>query len=299
MLAILGPMAQIAGVITAMVTPFAEDRSVDQAAARKLARHLVENGSNGLVVAGTTGESPTLSDEEILALLRAVRDEVGSETLLVCGAGSNDTAHSEHLAAGAADNGADAVLVVTPYYNKPNRAGVKAHFEAVARAAGIPVIAYNIPSRVVVNIPPDLLTELGEVDNIVAVKQANNDEIDRVEGLDVLAGNDDVFLRCLESGGVGGVLVASHLVGREMREIYEAVGAGDADRAREIDAEIRPVYEAIATDTNPIPVKAAVEMLGLIPSARMRLPMVEADEATRAVVREALEKRGMLTASAA
>jgi 4-hydroxy-tetrahydrodipicolinate synthase len=180
-----------------------------------------------------------------------------------------------------------------------NEAGIRAHFEAVAAAAGVPVVVYNIPSRVVVNIPPDLLAELGEIDNVVAVKQANNDEIDRVEGLDVLAGNDDVFLRCLESGGVGGILVASHLVGSEMKQILEAVRAGDADRAREIDARIRPAYEALTIDTNPIPVKAAVEMAGLIPSARMRLPMVEADERVRTELRRALEAQGLLTASAA
>jgi 4-hydroxy-tetrahydrodipicolinate synthase len=281
-----------------MVTPFAEDGSVDEGAARKLARHLVENGSHGVVVAGTTGESPTLSDEEDVALLRAVKDEVGDATV-ICGTGTNDTRHSEHLSAAAADNGADAVLVVTPYYNKPNRAGIVAHYEAVAKAAGIPLIVYNIPSRVVVNIPPDLLAELAEIENVVAVKQANNDEIDQVDGLDVLAGNDDIFLRCLESGGTGGILVASHLVGNEMREVFEAVRAGDGDRAREVDGRIRPIFEAMTLDTNPIPVKAAVEMLGLIPSARMRLPMVEADEGTRADLRKALESQGLLTASAA
>ena len=282
-----------------MVTPFAGDGSVDEAAARKLARHLVDHGSDGLVLAGTTGESPTLDDDEKVSLLRAVRDELGPDALLVCGTGSNDTAHSQHLSAAAADNGADALLVVTPYYNKPNRAGVKAHFEAVAKAAGIQVIVYNIPSRVVVNIPPDLLAELGQIENIVAVKQANNDEIDRVDGLTVLAGNDDVFLRCLESGGAGGILVAAHLVGTEMRQILDAMRAGDADRAREIDRSIRPVYEAMTLDTNPIPVKAAAAMAGLIPSARMRLPMVEADESTRSTLREALERQGLLTASAA
>jgi 4-hydroxy-tetrahydrodipicolinate synthase len=292
-------MAEIGGVLTAMVTPFAEDGSVDEAAARKLARHLVENGSHGLVVAGTTGESPTLSDEEDVALLRAVKEELGEGATVICGTGTNDTRHSEHLSAAAADNGADAVLVVTPYYNKPNRAGIKAHFEAVAKAAGVPVIVYNIPSRVVVNIPPDLLAELAEIENVVAVKQANNDEIDKVEGMAVLAGNDDVFLRCLESGGAGGIFVASHLVGKEMREILDAVQAGDAERAREIDQSIRPIYEACALDTNPIPVKAAAEMLGLIPSARMRLPMLEADEQTRAALRKALEAQGLLTASAA
>jgi 4-hydroxy-tetrahydrodipicolinate synthase len=281
-----------------MVTPFAEDGSVDEAAARKLARHLVENGSHGLVVAGTTGESPTLSDEEDVVLLKAVKDEVGDATV-ICGTGTNDTRHSEHLSAAAAEAGADAVLAVTPYYNKPNRAGILAHYEAISKAAGIPVIAYNIPSRVVINVPPDLLAELAEIENVVAVKQANNDEIDQVEGMDVLAGNDDVFLRCLETGGVGGILVASHLVGNEMREIYDAAQGGDMNRAREIDASIRPVYDAIGVDTNPIPVKAAAEMLGLIPSARMRLPMVEADEDVRASLRKALEAQGLLTTSAA
>jgi 4-hydroxy-tetrahydrodipicolinate synthase len=291
-------MTEIRGVLTAMVTPFAEDGSVDEAAARKLARHLIENGSHGLVVAGTTGESPTLSDEEDVVLLKAVKDEVGDATV-ICGTGTNDTRHSEHLSAAAAEAGADAVLAVTPYYNKPNRAGIVAHYEAISKAAGIPVIAYNIPSRVVINVPPDLLAELAAIENVVAVKQANNDEIDQVEGLDVLAGNDDVFLRCLETGGVGGILVASHLVGNEMREVYDAAQAGDLDKAKRVDAAIRPIYDAIGVDTNPIPVKAAAEMLGLIPSARMRLPMVEADESVRASLRQALEAHGLLTASAA
>jgi 4-hydroxy-tetrahydrodipicolinate synthase len=293
-------MPKLEGVLTAMVTPFAGDGSVDLASARRLARHLIENGSHGVVVAGTTGESPTLSDTEDVELVRAVKEELGDGPIVICGTGTNDTRHSEHLTQAAVEAGADAVLVVTPYYNKPNRAGILAHYEAVAAAAGeTPVIVYNIPSRVVVNIDPDLLSELGRIDNIVAVKQANNDEIDRVEGLDVLAGNDDIFLRCLETGGVGGILVASHVVGNEMRAVYDAVKSGDADKARQIDADIRPVFEALAVTTNPIPVKAAAEMLDLIPSARMRLPMVEADEEQRATIRAALEARGMLTASAA
>jgi 4-hydroxy-tetrahydrodipicolinate synthase len=292
-------MAELAGVLTAMVTPFAEDGSVDEAAARRLARHLVEHGSNGLVVAGTTGESPTLSDPEQLSLLRAVIDEVGVEATVVCGTGSNDTRHSEQLSAAAAEAGADAVLVVTPYYNKPNPAGIRAHFAAVATAASIPLIVYNIPSRVVVNIPPELLAELAaENENVVAVKQANNDEIGPIEGMTVLAGNDDVFLRCLENGGAGGILVASHLVGPEMRQIYEAVRAGERDRARKIDRRLRPVYEALTVTTNPIPVKEAVEMLGMA-TARMRLPMVRADEEQRATVRSALEAHGLLAASSA
>jgi 4-hydroxy-tetrahydrodipicolinate synthase len=290
-------MAEIGGVITAMVTPFAEDRSVDEAAARKLARHLIEHGSHGLVLSGTTGESPTTDDEEKLALLRAVRDEVGPDVLVICGTGSNDTRHSERLSAAAADAGADAVLAVTPYYNKPNFRGIKAHYEAVARAAGIPVVLYNIPSRVVVNLPPDQLAELAQIENVVAVKQANDDELQPVDGLRVLAGNDGTFLPALEMGEPGGVLVASHLVGAEMREIYDAVGEGDLDRARELDEKIRPIYEMVS-QVNPIPVKAALELLGIC-SCRSRLPIVEANEEERDRIRQVLEAQGLLTGSAA
>ena len=290
-------MPEIGGVITAMVTPFAEDRSVDEAAARQLARHLIENGSHGLVLAGTTGESPTLDDDEKLALLRAVRDEVGTDVLLICGTGSNDTRHSEKLSAAAADAGADVVLAVTPYYNKPNFAGIKAHYEAVAKAAAIPVLLYNIPSRVVVNISSEQLAELAQIENIVGVKQANDDELRPIDGLKVLAGNDGTFLRTLEMGEAGGILVASHLVGSEMREIYDAVQAGDLDRAREIDGRLRPIYEVLGR-TNPIPVKAAVDLLGIC-SGRSRLPIVEADDEQRAEVRRALEAHGLLAGSAA
>jgi 4-hydroxy-tetrahydrodipicolinate synthase len=290
-------MPEIGGVITAMVTPFAEDRSVDEGAARKLARHLIDNGSHGLVLSGTTGESPTTGDEEKLALLRAVRDELGPDVLLICGTGSNDTRHSERLSAAAADAGADAVLAVTPYYSKPNFAGIRAHYEAVARAAGIPVVLYNIPSRVVVNLSPAELGELAGIENVVGVKQANDDELQPIDGLRVLAGNDGTFLRTLEMGGPGGVLVGSHLVGLEMREIYDAVLAGDVDRAREIDGSLRPIYEVLGK-TNPIPVKAGLELLGIC-SARARLPIVEADEEQRSEVRRALEAHGLLAGSAA
>jgi 4-hydroxy-tetrahydrodipicolinate synthase len=290
-------MVEIGGVITAMVTPFAEDRSVDEAAARKLARRLIESGSQGLVLAGTTGESPTLTDEEKISLLRAIRDELGAGVLLICGTGSNDTRHSERLSAAAADNGADAVLAVTPYYNKPNRAGILAHYNAIAKAAGVPVILYNIPSRVVVNVPPDLLAELAQIESVIGVKQANDDELQPIEGLRVLAGNDGTFLRTLEMGGSGGVLVATHLVGPEMRAIYDAVKAGDVERAREIDSSLRPIYEVLSKN-NPIPVKAGLELLGIC-SARARLPIVEADDEQKAEARRALEAQGLLTGSAA
>jgi 4-hydroxy-tetrahydrodipicolinate synthase len=291
-------VATISGVITAMVTPFDDGGRLDTDAACRLARHLADHGSHGLVLAGTTGESPTLADDEKLELLQAVRGELGDELTLICGTGSNDTHHSVELTRRAVDAGADAVLVVTPYYNKPNRAGLRAHFEAVAGAAGdTPVVLYNIPSRCVINLPPDLLAELATIDNVVAVKQANNDELGPIDGLDVLAGNDEIFLRCLELGGTGGILVASHLVGPQMREVYDAASAGETDRAREVESGLHEVYEALTVTSNPTPVKAGLEMLGVI-GGRLRLPMVEADDEQRAAVRAALERQGLLATSA-
>ncbi len=290
-------MATISGVLTAMATPFSEDGALDLDGARRLARHLVENGSHGLVVAGTTGESATLSDAEKLSLLEAVKEEVGDRATIVCGTGSNDTRHSVELTAAACHRGADAALAVTPYYNKPNEAGLRAHFAAVAEAAGdTPVILYNIPSRSVINLSPAFLAELAaEIPNVAAVKQANDADLGPIEGLDVLAGNDTVFLRCLELGGTGGILVSSHLVGAELRALYEAAIAGDGTRAQELDAELQPIYEATAVTSNPIPVKAALEMLGII-EGHLRLPMVPASDQERAVVRTALERHGLLVA---
>jgi 4-hydroxy-tetrahydrodipicolinate synthase len=286
-------MKEIRGIITAMATPFDDSGAVDTDAARRLAAHLLEHGSHGLVVAGTTGECPTLTDEEEIELLRAVRAEVGDEVLLVCGTGTNDTRHSGELTKMAAEAGADASLVVAPYYNKPNRAGLKAHFEAVAEAVPeLPMVMYNIPARVVINMPPDLLAELAAVDNIVAVKQANDEQLGPIEGLDILAGNDNTFARVLEFGGAGGITVASHVVGDQMRQMWDAAQDGDLGRVREIDAELTPVYEGLAVTTNPIPIKAALELLG-IASGRLRLPLVAADAEQRAAIRSALEGVGL------
>jgi 4-hydroxy-tetrahydrodipicolinate synthase len=290
-------MKEIKGVLTAMATPFAESGAVDHDAARRLAAHLFEHGSHGLVIAGTTGECPTLTDGEEIELLQAVRAEVGDEALLICGTGTNDTRHSCELTKMAADAGADASLVVCPYYNKPNSAGIRAHFETVAGAVPeLPMVMYNIPSRVIINADPELLAELGQVDNIVAVKQANDAELGPIEGLTVLAGNDNTFLRVLEFGGGGGILVASHVVGDRMREMWEAAQAGDLERARQIDAEITPAYEAIAVTTNPIPVKAALAMLGLAED-RLRLPLVSADAEQRAAIKAGLDAAGVAVAS--
>jgi 4-hydroxy-tetrahydrodipicolinate synthase len=286
-------MARLEGIITAMATPFDENGGVDTAAGRRLAAHLLEHGSHGLVVGGTTGECPTLTDGETIELLQAVRAEVGDDALLVCGTGTNDTRHSRELTKMAAEAGADASLVVVPYYNKPNREGIRAHFEAVAAAVPeLPMVMYNIPSRVIVNADVELLAELAKIDNIVAVKQANDAELGPVEGLAVLAGNDNTLLRVLEFGGAGGITVASHIAGEQMRAMWDAAQAGELDRAREIDAELTPLYEGLSVTANPIPVKAALEMLGLA-SGRVRLPLIPADAPQRLAVKTALEGLGL------
>lgn len=277
-----------------MATPFKEGGAIDEAAALNLATYLLEHGSHGLVVSATTGEAPTLTDEEALVLVRALRRELGDDALLICGTGTNDTRHSIELTTGAAEAGADAALIVTPYYNKPNPAGILAHFETIAAAvADLPLIAYNIPSRVVVNVPPEQLAEIAKIDNVVAVKQANNDEMQPIEGMEILAGNDDVFLKTLELGGAGGILVASHLVGPQMRAMWDAAQAGDIDRAREIDTGLRQLYAAIGVTTNPIPVKAGLAMMGLIPTDTLRLPLVPADAEQRATMQAALDSVGL------
>ena len=272
-----------------MVTPFDATGAVDLPAARHLARYLVDNGSHGVVVAGTTGESATLADAEKLDLLAAVLDEIGDRACVIAGTGSNDTRHSVALTKAACEAGADAVLAVTPYYNKPNEAGLRAHFAAIAEAAGeTPVVLYNIPSRSVINMGPELLAEIAAANpNVVAVKQANNDELGPIEGLEVFAGNDEVFLRTLEFGGAGGILVASHVVGPQMRRIYELSRAGEGAAAAELDRALQPAYAAMTVTANPIPVKTALELRGLL-DAHLRLPMVPASDAQRAAVKEAM-----------
>jgi 4-hydroxy-tetrahydrodipicolinate synthase len=286
-------MKQLRGVLTAMATPFDESGAVDSEGARRLAAHLLEHGSHGLVLAGSTGEGATLTDGETIDLLRAVRNEVGDDVPLVVGTGTNDTRHSCELTKMAADASADASLVVVPYYNKPNPAGIRAHFETVAAAVpDLPMVMYNIPTRVIVNADTGLLGELGAVDNIVAVKQANDDELGPIDGLDILAGNDNTFLRVLEFGGAGVIGVATHVVGDQMRAMWDAAQDNDLDRAREIDAELASLYRDLFVTTNPIPLKAGLEMLGLAPD-RLRLPLVSADPDQRAAVRAALEGIGL------
>lgn len=286
-------MPGLGAVITAMVTPFDAPGRVDEEAAVRLMEHLVEHGSDGLLIAGTSGEATTLSDDEQAALVALAVRTVGGRATVVAGAGSNDTRHAVALTERVTAAGADAVLSVTPYYNRPNRRGIIAHFTAVAAATDRPVLLYNIPSRTAVDMPNDLLAELAQIDGIEAVKQANSANLALIDGLDLYAGNDDVFCDVLELGGAGGVLVASHLVGDEMRAMVDEPG-----RRREIDAGLRELYAALAVTTNPTPVKCALNMLGIAVGG-LRLPMVEASEEEAATVRAALVAHGLLDAARA
>jgi 4-hydroxy-tetrahydrodipicolinate synthase len=287
-----------------MVTPFAGDGSVDEAAARRLARHLVDTGSDGIVVCGTTGEGPTVSDREKLDLFEALVSEVGATATVIANTGSYDTHHSVSLTRSALATGVDGFLVVTPYYNKPPPAGIVAHYQAIAEAAeGRPVIVYNIPQRVVLNLEPDLLARLGRIENVIAVKQATPD-LDQARrvlaetGLALYAGNDDLLLPFLRLGGAGGICVASHLAGRQMRELIAAVRAGDLEAAERIDAGLRGLYEALAITTNPIPVKAALNLLGHRVGG-LRLPLVPATDEQIQTLRSALELLGIRPAATA
>jgi 4-hydroxy-tetrahydrodipicolinate synthase len=289
-------------ILTAMVTPLDAELAVNEPAGRRLARYLVEHGSDGLVVAGTTGESPTLDDDEKLRLLEAVIDEVGDEATVIAGTGSNDTAHSVHLTRAATERGADGVLVVTPYYNKPSRRGLKAHFEAVAAATDRPMLVYNIPGRCVINLDPDLLAELSEVPNIAGIKQANDDmeqarAIVEHTGLDLYAGDDNLLRSFAEIGGAGGVCVASHLVGTRMKEMYDAAVAGDDERARAIDSELADVYETLFFVASPAPIKAALNLLGL-EAGGCRLPIADLTEDELPRVSAMLEAHGLVPQAA-
>jgi 4-hydroxy-tetrahydrodipicolinate synthase len=291
--------APLGELLTAMATPFAADGSVDPEATRRLARHLVDTGSDGIVVCGTTGEGPTLNDREKLELFETVVSEVGGSHTVIANTGTYDTHHSAALTRSALATGVDGFLVVTPYYSKPPAAGIVAHFKTIAEAAdGRPVMVYNIPSRVVINLPPDLLIELGRIDNVTAVKQATADldqarRVVEESGLVLYAGNDDLVFPFLELGGVGGVCVASHIAGREFRRMIDLHRAGDVEAARSIDQGLRPLLEALAVTTNPIPLKAALNMLGL-EAGGLRLPLVEATEEERRVISAALERAGAL-----
>jgi 4-hydroxy-tetrahydrodipicolinate synthase len=281
-------MPELGAILTAMVTPFDAQGRVNEEAAARLMHHLVDHGSDGLVICGTTGEAPTLSDEEQLGLIELAVEQVGDRTTIVAGTGSNDTRHAVHLTERATELGADATLSVNPYYNKPNRRGIIRHFEEVARATDRPVVLYNIPARTAADMPNDLLAELAQIEHVEYVKQANDDNLAPVDGLGVYAGNDHTLARTLDMGECGGIVVASHLVGVQMRRMVDEPGS----RA-EIDAGLRDVYETLFITANPICTKAALNLLGHDVGG-LRLPLVEADEAQTAAVREMLERHDLL-----
>jgi 4-hydroxy-tetrahydrodipicolinate synthase len=284
----------LGAILTAMVTPFDDGGAVNESAARHLMRHLVEHGSDGVVVSGTTGESATLDDKEKLRLFEAAVDEVGGHATVVAGTGSNDTAHSVRLTREAVRRGVDAVLVVTPYYNRPNERGLRAHFAACAEAAGdVPMLLYNIPGRSVINLEPDLLVELSRIDNVVGVKQANADmdaarRIVEDSELALYAGDDNLLCPFAEIGGAGGVTVSSHLAGERMKEVYEAARAGDMERARALDASLADLYRTLFVAPPPATIKAALGELGF-ELGGVRLPLVEVDDAELAELRRMLD----------
>jgi 4-hydroxy-tetrahydrodipicolinate synthase len=284
-------------VLTAIVTPFDSSGAVDYERFRALAGHLVDNGSDGVVVAGTTGEAPTLSDDERIELIAAALDAVGDRATVIAGTGTYSTAHSVHLTERAHEAGAHGFLIVTPYYNKPPPRGIVEHFKAIAAASDRPIVVYNIPVRVVLNLETETIAQLAEIPTVRAVKQANDDlaQARRIveTGLDLYAGDDPLILPFLELGGLGGVCVHTHVVGPQVKTMVTAFRDGDIEEARRLEAQMEPALEILKVQTNPIAIKAALNLLGHEVGG-LRLPLVEANEAEIAQVRSCLERLELL-----
>jgi 4-hydroxy-tetrahydrodipicolinate synthase len=287
-------------VVTAMVTPFREDHALDLDGAQALARQLLESGSDAIVVAGSTGEAPTLSQREKGELYRAVVAAAEGAGRVICGTGTYSTAESLELTTLAAEAGADGLLVVTPYYNKPPQRGLIAHFERIARETELPIIAYNVPGRTATRLEHETLLELARVPNIVAVKDSTGD-FHAVSKLieeappefEVYSGDDWATFGYLCLGAVGVVSVASHLVGARIRQMIDLVEGGDIPAARKIHQELSPLFNTLFISSNPIPIKAALEILGR-PAGPPRLPLVRATQEERERVRRALEDAGLI-----
>jgi 4-hydroxy-tetrahydrodipicolinate synthase len=287
-------------VLTAVVTPFDAKGAVDHERFRELAAHLVENGSDGLVVAGTTGEAPTLSDDERLELIAVAVDAVGDRATVVAGTGTYSTAHSVHLTERAHELGVDGFLVVTPYYNKPPPRGIVEHFKAIAAASDKPIVVYNIPARVALNLETETIAKLAEIPTVRAVKQANEDleQARRIVelGLALYAGDDDLILPFVELGGTGGVCVHTHVAGPQVKELITRFREGDLEGARRLEAETAPALEILKVQANPIAIKAALNLLGHEVGG-LRLPLVEANDEEIAQVRDCLERLKLLEPS--
>lgn len=292
--------ARFGAVVTAMVTPFRQDHSLDLDGAQQLGRHLLEHGTDSIVVAGSTGESPTLSHREKLDLFRSVIDAIGRDGKVICGTGTYNTAETIELSRKAQELGADGLLVVTPYYSKPPQRGLLEHFTRVARAVDLPVIAYNIPGRTGIRIEHDTLLRMAEVPNIVAVKDSTGDfqAISRLiseapADFEVYSGDDWATFGYLCLGGVGVVSVAAHVVGDRIHHLTDLVLSGDIPAARKVHDELSPLFNALFITTNPIPVKTALDVLGL-PAGPPRLPLVPATRDERARIEKALSDAGLL-----
>ncbi len=289
-------------VLTAIVTPFNADGSVNLDKFRELAAYLVEHGSDGLVVAGTTGESPTLSDDEKLELFAAAVDAVGDRATVVAGTGTYDTMHSAKLTERANELGVDGFLIVTPYYSKPPQRAIVRHFQEIAARTDKPVVVYNIPSRVVINIEPETIEQLAAIENVRAVKQANDDleQARRIPGfgLDLYAGDDNLIFPFLELGGIGGVCVHTHVWGPQTKEMVRRHKAGDTDGARRLHEEMAPAFDLLKVTTNPIAIKTALNLLGHEVGG-FRLPMVEPSDEEVEQVRACLERAGVLSTASA
>jgi 4-hydroxy-tetrahydrodipicolinate synthase len=284
-------------VLTAAVTPFDSRGAINVRKFCELCSYLVDHGSDGIVVAGTTGESPTLTDEERLTLFAAAVETIGDRATVVAGTGTYSTAHSVHLTEKAHALGVDGFLIVTPYYNKPPQRAIVEHFKAIAQVSDRPIVAYNIPGRVVINIEPETIAQLAEIPNVVAVKQAN-DDLDQARrivelGLTLYAGDDNLIQPFLELGGTGGVCVHTHIVGPQVKEQVRAFKEGEAERARAIDRQLDPAYEILKVVTNPIAIKCALNLLGHEVGG-LRLPLVEATEDEREQIRDCLEQLALL-----
>ncbi len=275
-------------ILTAMVTPMNEELEVDYASARKLAQYLIKHGSDGIVVCGTTGESPTLTDEEKLKLFKEVKDAVGSTGIVIAGVGSNSTAASVNLAVqAAATTGVDGIMAVVPYYNKPSQEGIYRHFEAIAKAITLPVMLYNVPTRTVTNLLPATVKKLAQIPNIVSLKESAGlmdqvSELKRILPTDftVYSGEDSQTLPMLALGCSGVVSVASHVIGDEMKTMMDAWFAGDCKTAAAWHLQLYPFFKGIFVTTNPVPIKTLVNMMGL-KAGGVRLPLTEATEEER------------------
>jgi 4-hydroxy-tetrahydrodipicolinate synthase len=292
--------ARFGAVVTAMVTPFRRDHSLDLDGAQSLATHLLDHGTDAIVVAGSTGESPTLSHREKLDLFRAVIEAAGDAGGVICGTGTYNTAETIELSREAQELGADGLLVVTPYYSKPPQRGLLEHFTQVASAVDLPVIAYNIPGRTGIRLEHGTLLQMAEVPNIVAVKDSTGDfqAISRLiseapADFEVYSGDDWATFGYLCLGAVGVVSVAAHVVGDRIHHLTDLVLSGDIPAARKVHEELSPLFNALFITTNPIPVKTALDVLGL-PAGPPRLPLVPATKDERARIEKALSDAGLL-----